>query len=69
MSGAGPIPGRDRTRIWRARRDAGEAVVSVRVTNSDLAALLKARLLAPGRERERADVAAAVEAALDRLPR
>lgn len=44
-------------------------VVSVRVSKRDAVALVRARLLTPGRERERADVAAAVEAVLDRLPR
>lgn len=69
MSGAGPIPARERQRIYRARQAAGEVVVSVRVSKRDTAALVRARLLVPGRERERADVAAAVEAMLDRLPR
>ena len=65
----GARSGRERTAIWRARRAAGEVVVSVRVSKRDVAALVRARLLPVAVASDRRAVAEAVEAVLDRLPR
>lgn len=64
MSG-GPIPGRERTRIWRVRRAAGEVVVSVRVTADDLAMMIRRGVLTTAAAQDRRAVALAVERLLD----